>query len=51
MTDTNQSTNNRLALKTNELSVFYGDFRAVKNVDLDIKEHAITALVVFSINI
>lgn len=45
MTDTNQSTNNRLALKTNELSVFYGDFRAVKNVDLDIKEHAITALI------
>ena len=28
-----------------ELSVFYGDFRAVRDVDLDIAEHEITALI------
>ncbi len=35
----------QLAMVTNDLSVFYGDFRAVKEIDLDIHQHAITALI------
>jgi phosphate transport system ATP-binding protein len=45
MNDTNSSPNGRLAIEANNLSCYYGDFRAVKNVDLDIKQHAITALI------
>lgn len=45
MTDLNQSANGRLAIEAKDLSVFYGDFRAVKNVTLGIKHNAITALI------
>lgn len=45
MTDTNQSANGRFAIEAKDLNVYYGGFRAVKNVELDIKEHAITALI------
>ncbi|MFN2143323.1 MAG: phosphate ABC transporter ATP-binding protein PstB [Candidatus Promineifilaceae bacterium] len=45
MSETNPSKKGRLAIEAHNLSCYYGDFRAVKNVDLDIKEHAITALI------
>jgi phosphate transport system ATP-binding protein len=45
MNETSPSANGRLAIEANNLSCYYGDFRAVKNVDLDIKQHAITALI------
>ncbi len=35
----------RLSMVTDGLSVFYGDFQAVKEIDLDIHQHAITALI------
>lgn len=37
--------NGKLAMDTNELSVYYGNFRAVKGINLDIHQHAITALI------
>ncbi|MFN2123439.1 MAG: phosphate ABC transporter ATP-binding protein PstB [Candidatus Promineifilaceae bacterium] len=45
MNDFNLSSNGHLAIEAKDLSCYYGDFRAVKNVDLDIKQHAITALI------
>ncbi len=45
MTETSQIANGRLAMAANDLSVYYGDFRAVKNVDLGIKVNSITALI------
>lgn len=39
------SASKRLAMDTNDLSVYYGDFRAVKEINLDIHQHAITALI------
>ena len=45
MTETNQPIHGRLAIKANGLNCYYGDFRAVKDVNLDIKEHAITSLI------
>ncbi len=36
---------NGLALEASGLNCYYGDFRAVKEVDLEIKKHAITALI------
>ena len=38
-------TSNGLALKANGLNCYYGSFRAVKDVDLDIRQHSITALI------
>lgn len=34
-----------LAVEAKEMSVYYGDFRAVKNINLQIKTHAITAFI------
>ena len=34
-----------VAIEARELSVYYGDFRAVKNVDLDIKYRQITSII------
>jgi phosphate transport system ATP-binding protein len=34
-----------LALKTRDLNVFYGDFRAIREVDLDIQSRKITAII------
>ena len=45
MTDTDLSANGRLAIEASDLNVYYGDFRAVKNVELDIEKNAITALI------
>jgi phosphate transport system ATP-binding protein len=40
-----QHTTNGYAIEARDLSIFYGSFRAVKNVDLPIKERQITALI------
>ncbi len=45
MTNMDTSANGSLAIEAKDLNVYYGDFRAVKNINLDIKEHAITALI------
>ena len=45
MTNTLFSTNGHHAVETRNMSVFYGDFRAVKNIDLKIKPRQITALI------
>ncbi|MFN2136910.1 MAG: phosphate ABC transporter ATP-binding protein PstB [Candidatus Promineifilaceae bacterium] len=45
MNEVNMYSNGKLAIEANDLSCYYGTFRAVKNVDLDIKQHAITALI------
>ena len=35
----------QLAIEANGMSVFYGDFRAVKDIDLQVQRHKITALI------
>jgi len=35
----------RIVFQTTDLEVFYGDFRAVREVNLDIREHEITAFI------
>jgi phosphate transport system ATP-binding protein len=46
MTDmSNQSQNGRYAIEARALSVYYGDFRAVKNVNLKIEPRRITAII------
>jgi phosphate transport system ATP-binding protein len=46
MTDDNRaSTNGRYAIEVNGLSVYYGAFRALKNVDLQIQRRKITAII------
>jgi phosphate transport system ATP-binding protein len=42
---TNYSTNGVSAIEANNLSIFYGDFRAVKNVSLKIHPKKITAII------
>ncbi|MCB0007139.1 MAG: phosphate ABC transporter ATP-binding protein, partial [Anaerolineales bacterium] len=37
--------NGQLAIEANGMSVFYGDFRAVKDIDLQVQRHKITALI------
>jgi phosphate transport system ATP-binding protein len=39
------STNGRYAIEARDLSVYYGDFRAVKNVNLSIEPRKITAII------
>ena len=34
-----------IVFRASDLSVFYGDFRAVRNVDLDVRQGEITALI------
>ncbi len=45
MTDSNKITNGPLAIEAKDLSVYYGDFRAVKHVDLEIRRYHITSLI------
>ena len=45
MTNTLFSANGHHAVETRNMSVYYGDFRAVKNIDLKIKPRQITALI------
>jgi phosphate transport system ATP-binding protein len=45
MNNTLFSTNGHHAVETRNMSVFYGDFRAVKNIDLKVKPRQITALI------
>jgi phosphate transport system ATP-binding protein len=46
MTDTrNLPTNGRHAIEVRDLSVYYGDFRAVKDIDLKIEPRKITAII------
>jgi phosphate transport system ATP-binding protein len=46
MTDSrNLSRNGAYAIEARDLSVYYGDFRAVKNVDLQIEPRQITAII------
>ena len=42
---TNSSSNNKSAISTRDLSIYYGNFRAVKAVDLDIVPRKITAII------
>jgi phosphate transport system ATP-binding protein len=37
--------NNRYKFAVENLEFFYGDFRAIKDVDIEIEEHAITAII------
>ena len=41
----NRSQNGRYAIEARDLSVYYGDFRAVKSVDLQIEPRKITAII------
>lgn len=45
MNETLFSANGHHAVETRDMSVYYGDFRAVKNIDLKIKPRQITALI------
>ena len=45
MNQTLFSSNGHHAVETRDMSVFYGDFRAVKNINLKIKPRQITALI------
>ena len=45
MTPTILSTDQRYAIEARNLSLFYGDFRAVKDVDLKIEKQKITAII------
>ncbi len=38
-------TNGRFAIEANDLNVFYGSFRAVKDVNIDVEPRKITALI------
>ncbi len=42
---THSQTNGRYAIEARNLSVYYGDFRAVKNVNLQIERQKITAII------
>lgn len=42
---TSSTTNGRYAMEIRNLSVYYGDFRAIKDVSLRIERHKITALI------
>jgi phosphate transport system ATP-binding protein len=44
MTNTSQS-NGHIAIKANDMHVYYGNFRAVKHIDLQFPTHQITALI------
>jgi phosphate transport system ATP-binding protein len=41
----NQTANGKYAIEAKEVSVYYGDFRAVKNVSLEIERNRITAII------
>ncbi len=43
MSDSNDSTN--IAVQAKDVSVYYGDFRAVKNINLDVARNKITAFI------
>ena len=45
MVDRMTRQNGTLALEANDLNIYYGDFRAVKDVNLDIEQFSITALI------
>jgi phosphate transport system ATP-binding protein len=46
MTDENRtSTDGKYAIEVNGLSVYYGAFRALKSVDLEIQRRKITAII------
>jgi phosphate transport system ATP-binding protein len=45
MTETTLSANGQYAVETREMSIYYGDFRAVKNINLKINPRQITALI------
>jgi phosphate transport system ATP-binding protein len=45
MTTNPVSQNGKYALETKDMSIFYGSFRAVKNIDLPIEPQKITALI------
>lgn len=45
MTDLTDNTNGEYAIEGNNLNIYYGDFRAVKNVSLKFKSRQITALI------
>ena len=40
-----ETQNSKYVLETNDLGIYYGDFRAVKDVNLSIKRHMITAII------
>ena len=40
-----QSTNGQYAVEAREMAIYYGDFRAVKDINLKIKPRQITALI------
>jgi phosphate transport system ATP-binding protein len=45
MTNLSSPSNGKYAIEVNDLSVFYGDFRAIKNVNLHIHRNKITAII------
>lgn len=45
MTNPGNSSNGHYAIEAKNLSIFYGDFRAVKNVDIAIQTNKITAII------
>jgi phosphate transport system ATP-binding protein len=45
MTESPKSTNGKYIIEANNLSVYYGDFRAIKNVNLEIYRQKITAII------
>lgn len=45
MTETTLSANGQYAVETREMSIYYSDFRAVKNINLKINPRQITALI------
>jgi arsenate reductase len=45
MTGFSTSTNGKYVIQANDLSVFYGNFRAIKNVNLQIHRNKITAII------
>ncbi len=45
MSDSIATSNGKLAIEARDLSIYYGDFRAVKNVDLVIPRQKITAII------
>lgn len=45
MTQYSNGATNNIAIEAQDLDVYYGDFRAVKNIALSVKDHHITALI------
>ena len=45
LTDKKTPVNGEVRISTKDLSIFYGDFQALRNISLDIPENAITAVI------